>query len=60
MKRTENIMVFLQQKLTAQNSEILTFNVKTEISKKEMKSVQVSGGVQGNRETKPYKGNTGV
>ena len=59
MKRTENIMVFLQQKLTAQNSEILTFNVKTEISKKEMKSVQVSGGVQGNRETKSYKGNTG-
>ena len=64
MKRTENIMVFLNGVLTPQNEPNITFNHNAKKSDKLMKTVMKNEGVQNNGKRKDdsykkYYGNTG-
>ena len=60
MKRTENIMVFIEGNLTAQNVGNLTFNHNAIPSDKPMKSyIKDNNGIQGKRKTNRYNGFTG-
>ena len=62
MKRTENIMVFLNGNLRPQDVDKITFNHNAKQGNKVMKTVMKIHGIHGDRDDdkyKKYKGNTG-